>query len=87
MKDHLKGSRGSTLVEAAIVFPLVILICAAVIMTGLKMYSHVIDDASEHRSEADTKREITVEDILRGKWTLSHNENDEEENKDRQYPE
>lgn len=72
MKILLKGSRGSTMVEAAMVFPLIILIVAGVIMTGMRMYGHVREDAAYHRSEAQSITSITAEDFLRGKWTVSH---------------
>ena len=78
MKIRLKGSRGSTMVEAAMVFPLVIIIVAGVIMTGLRMYGHVRDDAAFHRSEVLSEKKITAEDILRVKWTVTYGSRGEE---------
>ena len=82
MKLRLNGSRGSAMVEAAMVFPLVILIVAGVIMTGLKMYSHVRADAVFHKSEAQAELMITAEDILRGKWTVAHGRKGEEKHEE-----
>ena len=59
------------MVEAAMVFPLVMIITAAVIMTGLKMYAAVRNDAEMHKNGSQTEKTVTVEDILRGKWTIS----------------
>lgn len=77
MKTLFRGSRGSTMVEAAMVFPLVMIITAAVIMTGLKMYAAVRTDAEMRKSGSRTEKTVTAEDILRGKWTISQGKRNE----------
>ena len=64
-------NRGSATVEAAMVFPLVILIVLGVIYTGMDIYASVRSDAELHKSAASDERLLYPEDILRTKWLVS----------------
>ena len=59
------------MVEAAMVFPLVILITIGIITAGLNIYMSVRDDAIRHRTDDLNQGAITTENVLRGKWTVS----------------
>lgn len=72
-----RGSRGSAIVEAAMVFPLVILIVFGVIFTGLNMYGSVRDDAATHKEAATEEKNIYPEDILRASWLMKRGFADE----------
>lgn len=64
---------GSATVEAALVFPVAVLICAGVISCALRIEARVKDDAMRHRKEAGEyadARIINTENILRTVWVL-----------------
>ena len=70
-RDANWSKRGSSIVEAAVVFPLVALIVIGVIYTGMSMYQSVRSDAEYHESAAHQEKMLYPEDILRAEWLLS----------------
>ena len=69
----MKNKTGSTLVEAAMIFPLVILLLAGIIHVSLFMYEDVVKDSRRHRDEALSDQSLAGADmgtIMRGKWVL-----------------
>lgn len=66
--------RGSAVVEAALVFPLVVLIIAGVIGLSLQILDETKTDALRHREEAREALDpciISTENIMRGVWTTN----------------
>ena len=64
---------GSAAVEAALVFPLVVILIAGVIGLSLQIMEETENDAFRHRSEAREAldaRILTTETIMRGVWLL-----------------
>ena len=71
---RISDSSGSTIVEAALVFPLVVLLLAAIMGLSLQVLTGTQEDAARHREEAREELEpelLDVENILRGVW-LQH---------------
>ena len=67
------SKKGSAIVEAAMVLPVVILIIAAIIDCGLQLYSNVKISSENHIAEADADiegKELDVPDILRTGWVF-----------------
>jgi hypothetical protein len=61
-------------VEAALVFPLVVLIIAGVIGLSLQILEETKTDALRHREEAREALEphiVSTENIMRGVWTAN----------------
>ncbi|MBQ2095675.1 MAG: pilus assembly protein [Firmicutes bacterium] len=62
------------MVEAALVFPLVVLIIAGVIGLSLRILAETKTDALRHREEAREAldpRILSTENIMRGVWTTN----------------
>ena len=71
---RISDRRGSTVVEAALVFPLVVLIIAGVIGLSLQILEETKTDALRHREEAREAldpRILSTENIMRGVWTTN----------------
>ena len=71
---RISDRRGSTVVEAALVFLLVVLIIAGVIGLSLQILEETKADALRHREEAREAldpRIISTENIMRGVWTTN----------------
>ncbi|MCR5336189.1 MAG: hypothetical protein K6E42_06505 [Synergistes sp.] len=69
----MNAKRGSSTVEAAIVFPLIILIAAALIAIGSDNCSKVREDSDKNIAAAELALDqdlLTVENIMRGRWIL-----------------
>lgn len=63
--------KGSAAVEAALIYPLVILLLAAVIRQSLVLYGEVRSDALSHQEEIQSISNPAGADIcllMRGKW-------------------
>ena len=62
---------GSAVVEAALVFPLVVLLFAGLIGLSLQIMEETNEDALRHRAqarEALAPRVLSTENIMRGVW-------------------
>ena len=68
---RISDRRGSTVVEAALIFPLVVLIIAGVIGLSLQILEETKTDALRHREEALDPRILSTENIMRGVWTTN----------------
>ncbi|MCF0151391.1 MAG: pilus assembly protein [Firmicutes bacterium] len=69
----MKAKEGSTFVEAAFVFPLVVLITAGLIDLGSGLHCAVKEDSLRHRQQAEEEVQslaVPTEAILRGRWVL-----------------
>lgn len=69
----MKGKRGSTFVEASMIFPLVVLLIAGLISVSLTMHSEVMEDSEGHREELLSDKNAAgadIEFLMRGKWIL-----------------
>ena len=69
----IRDNRGSSIVEAAVVYPIAVLICVGIISAGLAASDHVQEDSLKHRDDvlSDLKgRLISCENSLRGVWIL-----------------
>lgn len=69
----MNAKRGSSTVEAAIVFPLIILITAGLITIGSSNCKKVRDDSDKNIAAAELaldQKLLTVENIMRGRWIL-----------------
>lgn len=69
----MNSKSGSTVIEAALIFPLIVLIAAGLISRGASMYAHVKEDSIDHRNKAIAEAaglSIPTEAILRGRWVL-----------------
>jgi hypothetical protein len=69
----MKNKTGSTFVEAAMIFPLVILLVAGIISVSLSMYVDVVEDSQMHKDAALSDQNLAGFDIgilMRGKWIL-----------------
>ena len=68
-----KGSRGSTAVEAALLYPLILTVVFGFIFTSLRLYGSVREDAVSHRAQiiARITEEPTPESVLRAGWILA----------------
>ncbi len=67
----MNGKSGSAMVEAALVFPLVILITAGFIRIAVGMHEHVASDSASHRSAVCGeigKDRFDAVDTLRLRW-------------------
>lgn len=55
-----KNSRtsGSTLVEAAMIFPIIILVAVLAITTSLKIYTAIKENSIEHKEKITTQYEL-----------------------------
>ncbi len=65
--------RGSAIVEAAVIFPVVILVMLGIIRASMFLYSEVREDSLRHRQQLNEdmeQRRWAAEDIMRGKWVL-----------------
>ena len=70
----MNGRRGSTTVEAVLVFPLIILIAAALISIGSGLYKNVKDMSLDHIEKARQESEdpvLSTESIMRGRWIIN----------------
>jgi len=66
----MKSKRGSTIVEAAMIFPVAILLVAGIIHVSLTMYAEVSEDSSAHIARVLSGENFEGADlclILRGK--------------------
>ena len=70
---RISDPEGSAVVEAALVFPLVVLIIAGVIGLSLDVMEETRADALRHRTEARAAldpRILSTENIMRGVWLI-----------------
>ena len=70
---RISDAEGSAVVEAALVFPLVVLIIAGVISLSLGVMEETKEDALRHRTEAREAldpRILSTENIMRGVWVI-----------------
>ena len=70
---RISDPAGSAVLEAALVFPLVVLLLAGVIGLSLNVLQSTKEDAERHREEAKAMLDpqlLTTENILRGVWLL-----------------
>ena len=70
---RVSDPEGSAAVEAAMVFPLVVLIIAGVIGLSLGVLEETREDALRHRTEAREAldpRILSTENIMRGVWLV-----------------
>lgn len=70
---RISDPSGSTFVEAALVFPLVVLLLAGLIGLSLNIMEETRADAQRHREEAREALDphlLSTENILRGVWLL-----------------
>ena len=70
---RISDPRGSAAVEAALVFPLVILLTAGLIGLSLQILDGTKEDAQRHRAAARedlNARILTTENVMRGVWLL-----------------
>lgn len=70
----MNSRRGSASVEAALVFPLIILIAAALISIGSGLYESVKSTSLSHMEKARQEAEgsvISAERIMRGRWIIN----------------
>ena len=70
---RISDAEGSAVVEAALVFPLVVLIIAGVISLSLGVMEETKEDALRHRTEAREAldpRILSTENIMRGVWLI-----------------
>ena len=70
---RISDAEGSAVVEAALVFPLVVLIIAGVISLSLGVMEETKEDALHHRTEAREAldpRILSTENIMRGVWLI-----------------
>ena len=70
---RISDTSGSAVVEAALVYPLVVLILAGLISLSLNIMEQTGADAARHREEALRSLEpglLTTENVLRGVWVL-----------------
>lgn len=70
-KDNYKTS-GSTLVEAAMIFPIIILVSVLAITTSLKIYSAIKENSIEHKEKITTQYEL----YEKGRILVSFHHND-----------
>ena len=69
----MKNKTGSTFVEAAMIFPLVILLIAGIISVSLSMYTEVVEDSCAHKDAVLSDQNVAGSNIsllMRGKWIL-----------------
>ena len=74
---RISDPSGSAIVEAALVFPLVVLLLAAILSLSLQILTGTEEDAARHREEAREELEpklLEVENVLRGVWLLDEEE-------------
>ncbi|MBO5517284.1 MAG: pilus assembly protein [Firmicutes bacterium] len=74
---RISDPSGSAIVEAALVFPLVVLLLAAILGLSLQILTGTEEDAVRHREEAREELEpklLEVENVLRGVWLLDEEE-------------
>ena len=67
----MKTKSGSTFVEAAMIFPLVILLLAGIINVSLLIYNQVAADSRSHKDAVLSDKNVAGADIgiiMRGKW-------------------
>ncbi len=67
----LLSKRGSSTVEAAMIFPLVVLITAGIIRHTLGFHDRIRNASAEHLEKTESfmeNRLLTTEDVLRVKW-------------------
>jgi|GEM_PF-3730893 len=65
------SKRGSSTVEAAMIFPLVVLITVGIIRHTLGFHDRIMDASAEHIEKTESfmeNRLLTTEDVLRVKW-------------------
>ena len=70
---RISDPNGSAIVEAALVFPLVVMIIAGVISLSLGVMEETRTDALRHREEAREAlgpRILSTENIMRGVWLV-----------------
>ena len=73
-KMRRASKRGSATVEAALIFPVIILTVAAMISCSFELMERIDTAADTHLQETDSFMKnmlFTTEDILRGKWILT----------------
>lgn len=69
----MRQKAGSTFVEAAMIFPLVILLVVGIINVSLSMYEDVAEDSQRHQDAALSEQSLVGTDmgnLMRGKWIL-----------------
>jgi len=74
---RISDPSGSAIVEAALVFPLVVLLLTAIIGLSLQILAGTETDAARHREEAKEELEpklLEVENVLRGVWLMDEKE-------------
>lgn len=70
---RISEQTGSAAIEAALVFPLVVLLIAGTIALSFQIMEGTRTDALRHRNEARElldARIVTTENIMRGVWVL-----------------
>ncbi len=70
---RISDPEGSAVVEAALVFPLVVLLIAGTIGLSLRVLDETKADAQRHRAAAQEDldaRILTTENVMRGVWLL-----------------
>lgn len=69
----MKRKTGSTFVEAAMIFPLVILLIAGIISVSLSMHTEVVNDSHAHKDAVLSEKNVAGADIgfiMRAKWIV-----------------
>lgn len=69
----MKQKNGSTFIEAAMIFPLVILLVCGMINISLEMYRDVVEDIQKHKEAVQSEESaagIGIGNLMRGKWIL-----------------
>ena len=67
------NKRGSTIIEAALIVPLIFLIVATVISAAFTLHDRTEENARENRAtaaSAPARVESLLCDLLRGRWLL-----------------
>ena len=67
------SKRGSSMVEAAIIFPIIILIFVSMVKCGLNLYLRAKDQSEKNFRGAIGQMQsefLCDEEVLRGKWVL-----------------
>ena len=71
--DGAGRRQGSAMVEAAVVFPITVLVILGIIRLSMDLYGSVQQDSLRHRQQASEdmrQRRWSAEDAMRGKWLL-----------------
>ncbi len=68
---RISDASGSAFIEAALIFPLIVLLLAGLMGLSLRVLTGTEEDAKRHREEAQAELEpklLSTENILRGVW-------------------